>query len=77
MGIKLTCDCCQEPCETAKQVGFIDKKLYCEKCEVFYEEYLKEVDDYHTEISELVTERLDKIREKWLKLHGGELPDGR
>lgn len=78
MGLKLTCDCCQEPCDSAKQVGFIDKRYYCEKCEVFYEEYLKELDDYHTEIAELAAERLGKIRNKWLKHHkGAELPDGR
>lgn len=77
MGISITCDCCNQPIEKAHEVGYLKKCYYGDCCLEEYKIYLKEVDDYHTKVSEDVHKKLKSIRDEWLQSHDKAiLPDG-
>lgn len=76
MGVNITCDCCQKPTEKATEVGYVKTAYYCDACLVFYNEYKKEIDDFHDEIAKQVKEGIIKVRSDWLLKHPDAiLPD--
>lgn len=75
LGINVTCDCCQKPAQEVTEVGFVNKAYYCSECLPLYEDYRKQVDDFHTEMAKQVTTGLEDIKQAWLTKHGGTLPE--
>lgn len=80
----MTCDCCQKEIQqgneldlaTQRKIGYLNKVYYCEECLPLYDEYKKQVDAYHDQVSKSVQEGLDKIKMDWLSKHpGATLPE--
>lgn len=69
MGLNITCDCCQKPSEEVTAVGYVGKAYYCSECLPEYEDYKKQVDNFHDDIASQVTEGLELIKAAWLSCH--------